>query len=32
LARALQPLGVRLIDHLVVAGDRVTSFRALGLL
>jgi len=32
LARALDALGVALIDHLVLAGERVTSFRALGLL
>jgi DNA repair protein RadC len=32
LARALEALGVRLIDHLVVARSGVTSFRALGLL
>lgn len=32
LARALDALGVRLVDHLVLAGDSVTSFRALGLL
>ncbi|MBO9713991.1 JAB domain-containing protein [Sphingomonas sp.] len=32
LARALDPLGVRLLDHLVVARSGVTSFRALGLL
>ncbi len=32
LAHALEPLGVRLIDHLVIAGEHVTSFRALGLL
>lgn len=32
LARALEPLGVRLQDHLVIARGGVTSFRALGLL
>jgi DNA repair protein RadC len=32
LARTLDALGVQLFDHLVLAGDRVTSFRALGLL
>lgn len=32
LARALDALGVELFDHLVFAGERVTSFRALGLL
>ena len=32
LARALDALGVQLFDHLVLAPDRVTSFRALGLL
>lgn len=32
LARALDALGVRLLDHLVVAGNGVTSFRSLGLL
>ena len=32
LARALDPLGVRLIDHLVVTRHGVTSFRTLGLL
>ncbi len=32
LARALDALGVQLFDHLVIAGDRITSFRALGLL
>ena len=26
------PLGIRVIDHLIFAGDTVTSFRALGLL
>jgi DNA repair protein RadC len=30
LARALDPLGVRLVDHLVVTRGKVTSFRALG--
>lgn len=32
LARMLDPLGVRLVDHLVVATRGTTSFRALGLL
>ena len=32
LARTLAPLGVRLIDHLVLARDGSTSFCALGLL
>lgn len=32
VATALDALGVRLIDHLVLAGDTVTSFRARGLL
>lgn len=32
LARGLDALGVELFDHLVLAGDRLTSFRALGLL
>jgi len=32
LVRALDPLGVRLIDHLVVATGGTTSFRLLGLL
>jgi DNA repair protein RadC len=32
LARALDALGVRLIDHLVIARGETTSFRALGLL
>ena len=32
LARALDPIGVRLLDHLIVAAGGVTSFRALGLL
>jgi DNA repair protein RadC len=32
LARALDPLGVRLVDHLVVAAGGTTSFRLLGLL
>lgn len=32
LARALGPLGVRLIDHLVVTRRSFVSFRALGLL
>jgi DNA repair protein RadC len=32
LARALDAVGVRLIDHLVLAGDEAASFRGLGLL
>lgn len=32
VARALGAVDVRLIDHLVIAGDRVTSLRALGVL
>ena len=32
LARGLDALGVRLLDHLVVARSGITSFRALGLL
>lgn len=32
LARVLDPLGVRLVDHLVVAPGGTASFRALGLL
>jgi DNA repair protein RadC len=32
LARVLDALGVRLVDHLVVAAAGVTSFRLLGLL
>jgi DNA repair protein RadC len=32
LARALDPLGIRLIDHLVITRSGMTSFRALGLL
>jgi DNA repair protein RadC len=32
LALALEPLGVRLIDHLVIAEGGVVSFRRLGLL
>jgi DNA repair protein RadC len=32
LARALETLEVRLLDHLVLAARGVTSFRALGLL
>ena len=32
LARALDPLGVRLLDHLIMTRGGVTSFRALGLL
>lgn len=32
LAQALDPLGVRLIDHLVIARSGVVSFRTLGLL
>jgi DNA repair protein RadC len=30
LARALDPLGVRLLDHLVITRRGVTSFRTLG--
>lgn len=32
LAQALDPLGVRLIDHLVMTRNSFASFRALGLL
>jgi len=32
LARALETLGVRLLDHLIVARGGITSFRRLGLL
>ncbi|MES2444426.1 MAG: JAB domain-containing protein [Pseudomonadota bacterium] len=32
LARALDPLGVRLLDHLVIAREGTVSFRSLGLL
>ena len=32
IAGALAPLGVRLLDHLVVTRNGTTSFRALGLL
>lgn len=32
IARALKLIDVRLIDHLIVAGDAWASFRALGLL
>jgi len=32
LARALDGVGVRLIDHLVLAGETTASFRRLGLL
>ncbi|MDF7776841.1 JAB domain-containing protein [Sphingomonas sp. AOB5] len=32
LARALDPLGIRLLDHLVVTRDGAVSFRELGLL
>ncbi len=32
LVRALDPLGVRLLDHLVVAEGGTVSFRSLGLL
>jgi DNA repair protein RadC len=32
LARTLDALDVQLADHLILAGERVTSFRALGLL
>ncbi|MDG2533302.1 JAB domain-containing protein [Sphingomonas sp. HITSZ_GF] len=32
LARALDPLGVQLLDHLVVAARGITSFRSLGFL
>lgn len=32
IAAALNALGIRLVDHLVLAGDTVTSLRARGLL
>lgn len=32
LCALLRPLGVRLADHLIIAGDKHVSFRALGLL
>lgn len=32
LDRVVTPLGIRLVDHLIVAGDQVTSMRALGLM
>lgn len=32
LARALDPLGIRLLDHLVMTRDGAVSFRELGLL
>jgi DNA repair protein RadC len=32
LAAALRPLDIRLLDHLIFAGDDVAGFRALGLL
>ena len=32
LVEVARPLGIRVIDHLIFADDRVTSFRALGLL
>ncbi len=32
LAAALRPLDIRLLDHLIFAGEEVASFRALGLL
>lgn len=32
LARALDPLGITLLDHLVVAARGITSFRSLGFL
>lgn len=32
IATALNALGIRLVDHLVLAGDAVTSLRARGLL
>ncbi|RYD55748.1 MAG: hypothetical protein EOP60_05755 [Sphingomonadales bacterium] len=32
LARALDGLGIRLLDHLVVTRNGVSSFRAMGLL
>lgn len=30
VARALDSLGIRLLDHLVITREKVTSFRALG--
>jgi DNA repair protein RadC len=32
IAQTLQPLGIRLIDHVIIAGSEWTSFRDLGLL
>lgn len=32
VARALSAVDIRLVDHLVIAGDRVSSLRALGVL
>ncbi len=32
VAEALDSLGIRLVDHLVLAGDSIVSFRARGLL
>jgi len=32
IARALEPLGIRLLDHLVITRAGATSFRRLGLL
>ena len=32
VAQALDSLGIRLVDHLVLAGDTIVSFRARGLL
>lgn len=32
VVQTLQPLGIRLIDHVIIAGARWTSFRELGLL
>lgn len=32
VARALDALGIRLVDHLVITATKVTSFRTLGLL
>lgn len=32
IAGALKPLGIRLVDHLVITRAKVTSFRTLGLL
>lgn len=32
MARALDPLGIRLLDHLVITRDGAVSFRELGLL